>query len=157
MEVQDDRDLWAEVVAAERQVVSARAEFYQHAGTRRDTLRAALEGSQWDRKAALSLLESLPEDVPALLDQLVENAMSPQWALAARRAIASGPHDLVAPALRVIAERRLAGADADDYRRLAELLRHLGDKDALGELLRRASLSGDGDVRDVGRDFESTL
>lgn len=45
------------------------------------------------------------------------------------------------------------GADYYDYRRLAELLDHLGLADALAELCARAAASDDPDMREVAEDF----
>lgn len=148
-----DQNLWAAVVAADQQLARSRAEFYQHAEARREVLASALRGSNWDRGAALSFLEVLSDDVPELLDQLVEHATSHRWALAARRAIASGRREDVTPMLRQIVEVRLATADPDDYRRLAELLRHLNDNVALRALVENAKRRDDPDVQEVARDF----
>jgi hypothetical protein len=46
-----------------------RAEFYQHARSRADTIAGALDGSPWDRGVALAFLAVLPDDVPAVLDR----------------------------------------------------------------------------------------
>jgi hypothetical protein len=43
--------------------------------------------------------------------------------------------------------------DYDVYRRLAELLSHLGLHEALQELRRRAAASNDPDIREVAEDF----
>ncbi|MFC7277258.1 hypothetical protein ACFQS1_24965 [Paractinoplanes rhizophilus] len=150
-----DQDLWAAIVAADQKLARVRAEFYQHAEARHEVLVAALQGSNWDRGAALAFLEVLSDDVPELLEQLVEHAMSPRWALAARRAIAAGRHEEVAPALRQIIDRLLPTADPEEYRRLAELLRHLGDREGLRMLLDGASRRDDPDIREVVDDFSS--
>ncbi|GLZ79591.1 hypothetical protein Afil01_43980 [Actinorhabdospora filicis] len=150
----NDQDLWTALVEAERQLARARAEFYQRAEGRSEVLAAALQGpSNWDRGTALAFLGKIPDDVPELLDQLVENATSHAWALVARRAIAAGRRELVTPLLRRIVRERLETADAEDYRRLAELLRHMNDDEALGELVRRAADLEDPDMQEVARDF----
>lgn len=150
---ESDHDLWATLVSADKQLAGARAEFYQRAGDRRSVLAAALRGSAWDRGAALSFLEALPDDVPSLLDELVDNALSVRWALAARRAIAAGQPVVVTPLLTEIVRGRLAAADADDFRRLAELLRHLGAVEPLASLLSEARQSDDPETRQVADDF----
>ncbi|GAA2288406.1 hypothetical protein GCM10010402_52990 [Actinomadura luteofluorescens] len=43
--------------------------------------------------------------------------------------------------------------DGDDFRRMAELLDHLGLYEALQELCARAGVSTDDDVREVAEDF----
>ena len=148
-----DQDLWAAIVAADQQLARVRAEFYQDAEARHEVLLAALQGSNWDCGAALAYLEALPDDVPELLDQLVEHAMSHRWALAARRAIAAGWSEKVAPVLRQIIERRLGTADPDDYRRIAELLLHLGEREGLRMLVESARKKDDPDIREVADDF----
>src|SRR5439155_11319774 len=94
-----DEELWAAVVAAQRQVVRARADFHQNADSRRDVLAAALRKSGWDRRAALELLPALASDVPVLLDELVDCAMSAGWAPAVGGAIKGRHLDDVMPEL----------------------------------------------------------
>ena len=71
-----------------------------------------------DQRAALHFLGALPDDVPALLDRLVELSLSHRWALAARQAIAPAwqADHLPEPPQKVKA--RLDHAD-DDERRAA--------------------------------------
>lgn len=157
-----DRDLWADVVAAEQRLTRLRAEFYQSATSRPEILAEALHGSNWERGAALSFLRSLPDDVPALLEPLVECATSPAWALAARQAIAGGTRGVVLPRVRELIARRLDAADttsdasasdAEEYRRLAELLWHLDDGEGLALLVERAGQSSHPAIREVAEDF----
>lgn len=150
----DPQELWAAVVAAEREVTQSRAHFYQRATSRPEILAEALNGSRWEKAAALSFLQSLPDDVPILLGQLVGLAMSSGWALSARRAIASGQRSVVLPALDTLVRARLSEADADDYRRLAELLHHIQALDTLGALVQAALVSGDAETIEVGQDFQ---
>ena len=103
--------------------------------------------------AASSFVQALPDDVPELIDQLIAHAMSPRSALAARRAIASGRTDIVRPLVRQVVNRRLATADPDDYRRLAELLVHLHDGEALEALVRKARSHDDPSLQEVAEDF----
>jgi hypothetical protein len=156
MESEDDRKLWADVVAAEKQLVQARFQFNERSHARKEQLREALEGaSKSDRRAALAFLEVFPEDVPDLLDRLFDISLSPGWALATRRAIARGPAELVTPALRQLVERQLADpeTDADDYRRIAELLDHVNHADTLAHLANTANQSADPEIREVGTDY----
>ncbi|MFF4813885.1 hypothetical protein ACFY2K_04805 [Kitasatospora sp. NPDC001309] len=148
-----DQDLWALVVAAEQQMARARADFYRNAGSRQDVLAAALRGSTWERGAALAFLRSLPDDVVPLLGQLVDVSMSVKWASAAKRAIAGGNPAAVRPAVRRLVEERLPAADADDWRRLVELLDFLGDREGVRELVAQAATNGDPEIREVGEDF----
>lgn len=149
-----DEELWAAVVAAQRQVARARAEFHQKAGSRRDVLAAALRSPGWDRRAALEFLPGLASDVPTLLEELVDCAMSAGWAPAVGCAIKGRHPDDVMPELRRIVRERLETADATDYRRVAELLRWLSDGHTLDELIARAKTSENEEIREVGEDFE---
>jgi hypothetical protein len=158
MESEDDRKLWADVVAAETQLVRARFQFNQRAQSRKETLREALTGaSKPDRHSAISFLQVFSEDVPYLLDQLFEISLSPGWALEARKAIARGPAKAVTPALHQLLERRLADpqTDADDYQRIAELLDHLHDTTGLATLVQTASRSPDPEIREVGTAYDT--
>lgn len=148
-----DTDLWAAVVAAEQQAASARAEFYHNAESRHDVLAAGLHGSRWEQRSALTFLECFPDDVPALLDQVIDLATSPRWAGPARQAIASNKAEAVVHRVRQLIDMRLENADADDYRRLAELLVHLNDTQALRALIERAKSNNDPEIREVGEDF----
>ncbi|SEQ13080.1 hypothetical protein SAMN05216188_102162 [Lentzea xinjiangensis] len=154
----DDQDLWAAVVAADRRLARARADFHQHAAARREVLADALAlrpSNAWECGSALSFLSVLPEDVPALVDQLVECATLDGWALEARSALAAGRRAEVLPLVRQAVDRRLPIADALDYRRLAELLHHVGDEEALHALVESARGHGEQEVRDLADELLS--
>ncbi|MFB9236561.1 hypothetical protein ACFFWC_13540 [Plantactinospora siamensis] len=131
----DDRQLWAALVTAEQESARRRAEFYRHAWSRTEILAKALAGGVWDQAVALEFLDSIPHDVPALLDDLVEHAVSQRWAGLARRAIANADRQRTRPVLRRIVGERLRRAGADEYRRLAELLVEVEDWAMLRVLL----------------------
>src|SRR5437588_505280 len=82
-----DRELWAAIVEAERELARARAAFHQRATGRVEVLRQALNGRAWDRGSALGYLQGLPADVPELADSLATVALSDAWAREARRAL----------------------------------------------------------------------
>ncbi|MFD0517868.1 hypothetical protein [Paractinoplanes durhamensis] len=84
----DDQRLWDALVAAEWEHAHRRAEFYQQARSRTDVITAALAGSSADQSTALRFLAVLPDDVPAVLDRLIELSLSHRWSLEARQAIA---------------------------------------------------------------------
>ena len=149
----DDQQLWAALVAAERERSRRRAEFFHHARARTDTIASALAGNAWDQSVALAFLAALPDDVPAVFDRLLELSLSHAWAFAARQAIAPAwrAGGLAELPQKVIS--RLDHADADEYRRLAELLEHIQARDTLRELVRRAKASADPQVREVADDF----
>jgi hypothetical protein len=152
----NDRQLWADVVAAEQQLVRARLQFSQRSQSREETLSEALDGpSIADRRAALAYLAVFPEEVPVLLGRLFDISLSAGWALAARRAIARGPAEVVVPALRDLVEKQVAdpATDADDYRRIAELLHHVGHAGTLARLVTIAGRSADPEIREVGTDY----
>jgi hypothetical protein len=60
---------------------------------------------------------------------------------------------MLAAAMPELVMTRLASADGDEYRRLAELLWHVGDRETLVELTARALVSADSETRAVGEDF----
>ncbi|WP_157756740.1 hypothetical protein [Plantactinospora sp. KBS50] len=149
----DDRQLWAALVAAEQECARRRSEFYRHAWSRTEILSKALAGGVWDQAVALEFLDSVPHDVPALLHDLVEHAVSQRWAGLARRAIAGADRQRTRPVLRRIVSERLRRADDNEYRRLAELLAEVEDWPMLQVLLQSAADSTDLRVRAVSPDL----
>ncbi|GIE85766.1 hypothetical protein [Actinoplanes regularis] len=149
----EDQQLWAALVAAEQERAHRRAEFYQHAKSRTGIIAQALNGSRWDQGVALEFLAVLPEDVPAVLDRLIELSLSHGWALAARQAIAPAWRTGRLGELPQKVMALLDHADEDEYRRLAELLDHIQARDVLRELVNRAKTSADPDIREVAEDF----
>lgn len=149
----DDQALWAALVAAEQDRARRRAEFYQLAKSRTEVITTALAGSVWDQGTALAFLAALPDDVPAVLDRLIELSLSHRWALAARQAITPAWRAGRLAELPQKAIARLEDADDDEYRRLAELLEHVHAHDALRELVKRAKTSDDPHIREVAVDF----
>lgn len=108
-----------------------------------------------ERGPALHVLSYLDEDYTiALADRLVAASLSHRDALAVREVLGrlswQEAARVVPPA--VWAQLDETGDD-DAYRRLAELLRHLGLTEALRRLCQRALASDDPDVREVGEDF----
>ncbi|GAA2630206.1 hypothetical protein [Paractinoplanes durhamensis] len=149
----DDQRLWDALVAAEWEHAHRRAEFYQQARSRTDVITAALAGSSADQSTALRFLAVLPDDVPAVLDRLIELSLSHRWSLEARQAIAPAWRAGRLPDLPRKVLARLQDADDDEYRRLAELLLHLQATAELHELVKRAEQSTDPDIREVADDF----
>jgi hypothetical protein len=149
----DDRQLWTALVSAEQERARRRVDFYRDAQSRAEILGQALNGSAWDRGTALNFLRTLPDDVPTLLDRLVDHALTHTWALEARQAIAQAPRDQIQPRLRGIVAAMLPAAEDDEYRRLAELLAHLEHWSTLHELVEQAMTHDDPDIREVGEDF----
>lgn len=149
----DDQQLWAALIAAEQERARRRAEFYQHARSRTETIARALEGKPWDQGVALAFLAALSDDVPAVLDRLIELSRSHRWGLAARQAIAPAWQSGRLPELPQKVIARLNRADDDEYRDLAALLKHLQAWEVLRELVKRAMASADPRIREVAEDL----
>ena len=119
-----------------------------------ESLRRALRdpGEETDALLVLALLET--DYTVALADQLVSASLSHQHALRVRQILGRLPYEqaerVVPPA--VWRQLRETG-DYDAYRRLAELLSHLGLHAALSQLSAQALGSSDPDIREVGEEF----
>jgi hypothetical protein len=87
-------------------------------------------------------------------DQVVEAAESHRNARLARELLGRLPRNELQALIPPLVSARLEQADDDAYRRLAELLVHLGLKEALDELRARAASSHDPSVREIAVDFE---
>jgi hypothetical protein len=153
MTTPSDQDLWTAVVQAERELARRRADFHQHARDQTTILAQALRGGGWDASAALWYLREFYDGTPALLEPLVNAALSDRSALWARQAIARVSSDRLFPELERIVPAQLEDADDLDYRRLAELLVHVQAWTILHKLVLRALASDDADTREVGEDF----
>ncbi|GAA4618540.1 hypothetical protein GCM10023195_83400 [Actinoallomurus liliacearum] len=147
-----DQDLWDAVVAAEKELVRRRADFYRNAKGRSEVVKAALSGDAWQQGSALGFLDSLSEDAPDVLPQLVGLSMSHRWALQARRVVHRIPPDRLWPMLTPMVSGLLKTADADDHLRLAELLAHVGAWPLLRQLADRAVTHDDPEIREVAED-----
>ncbi|RKS08930.1 hypothetical protein DFP74_4656 [Nocardiopsis sp. Huas11] len=150
-----DDELWQAFVEATREAHRCQADFYNRARDRPGILRAALPAGAgpWQRGAALDFLTGLSDDVPALLDDLVDLALSPGWALATRRAIGTIPHDDLVPLLEPLVLEHLETANEDDYRRLTELLVHVEAWDLLGRLVAHGLEADAPDTREAADDL----
>ncbi|GAB2485988.1 hypothetical protein [Nocardiopsis aegyptia] len=150
-----DDELWQAFVEAERETIRRRADFSNAARDRPGILRAALTAGAgpWQRRAALDFLAARSDDVPALLEELVDLSLSHGWAPAARRAIAGLPKDDLVPLLAPLVLEHLDTADDDEYLRLVELLVHVGAWDLLGRLVARAPVTDDPDTREAADDL----
>lgn len=153
-EAPDDEQLWAALIDADHEFARRRLDFHQHARSRTLLLARALDGSNRDRAVALRYLQDLGrDDVPTLLDRLIELSLSHGLALAARQAIAPSRRTGQLDELDTKVIARLDTADDDEYRRLAELLVHLEAWTTLGHLIQRALASTDPHTREAGNDF----
>ncbi|MFD5268802.1 hypothetical protein [Streptomyces sp. NPDC058335] len=150
-----DDELWQAFVEAKREMHHRQADFHQRAHDRPAILKAALTAGAgpWQQGAALDFLAALPDDVPALLGDLVDLSLSHGWALAALQAIDHIPHDELLPLLEPLIWEQLDSADNDEYRRFAELLAHIEAWELLGQLVSRALDTADPDTHEVAEDF----
>lgn len=119
-----------------------------------EALRRALRVPE-DQPAALLLLSLLdPGYSEALADQLVSASLSHRNALRVRLILGRLPHDQAEQIVPPAVWRQLQETGDDDaYRRMAELLSHLGLLEALSQLSAQAVGSDDPDIREVGEDF----
>lgn len=145
---------WQTAMEASDALLAATAALGQHSTEALTVIRPALRRAT-GRTRALTLLAHLGSDVTsAVVPELVEAALSHRDALAARELLGRLPYDAAARLVPPAVWDLLAEEDDDDaYRRMAELLRHLGLSDTLRELCRRAAASDDPDVREVAEDF----
>ncbi len=143
----DDEVLWAAVISAERELVRAQADFYQHADDRRSVLLSALNGDPRQQGAALDFLQSLSDDGPELLDDLFELALSHRWAASAREAIASiDDRHWTLRRIRELVDQSVPTADSNDFWRMSELAVRLQDWACLENLTTVAAKSDDPDT-----------
>lgn len=114
---------------------------------------AALSGPL--RRDVLTILQALsPRYSIASLDALLRAALSIRDTLTVRELLARLPHTEAEANIPSAVWRLLDQEDdGDAYRRMAELLDHLGLNVALKELCRRAYDHIDPDVREVADDF----
>jgi hypothetical protein len=134
---------------------TALARLRAHDGNLVEQLGAALTDPS-RRRSALLILQQV--DVPvtvSLLEPIVSAALSHRDALLARETLGRLPYRLGAARVPPVVAGLLDGSDDDTYRRLAELLDHLGLYAALRDLCERAARSDDPNVREVGTDFMS--
>ncbi len=143
-------------MAAEQEVARLRAVVYSsHA--RAGLLAAGLDGYSWDRHAALTFLWLFPDDVPELLGTLVDLSLSDAWAVDCRLAVEAAWPNIDRARFREVVLNLLEDGDEMDYRRLSELLVHVGALDVLGVVLERAGRSADAGTREVADEFRDEL
>jgi hypothetical protein len=148
--------VWSSLLAAARELVPLKADA---ARTGRasliDAARASLADLR-DRRCALEVLTWLePEVTLALFDDVVRVAAHTQRdALLTRQVLGRLPRRMLVERIDPIVDQLLAAADDDVYRRLAELMRHLGLDSTLARIVDRALASTDPNIRDVGSDFD---
>jgi hypothetical protein len=151
---EDSRESWQRAIDALRALVPAVGALQADYPGTLESLRHALCALD-DEPAALVLLGLLDSEYSeALVDELVSASLSHRNALRIRLILGRLPHDqaerIVPPAVwRLLQET----GDYDAYRRMAELLSHLGLREALSRLSAQALASDDPDIREAGEDF----
>lgn len=144
---------WRALVAAEQEVARCRAEVNQFP-SRVDLLAKALSSSSaWDRSVALDFLRLFPEDVPKLLDLLVDISLSTGWALPAREALRATRKEIDPSQFVRVALECLSDGEAEDYLRLADVLAEVEAWEALNAVIGKAAESSDPEIREVCRSF----
>ncbi|RSS83975.1 hypothetical protein [Streptomyces sp. WAC06614] len=144
---------WRALVAAEREVAQCRAEVNQLPSRVELLAKALSSSSAWDRSAALDFLHLFPEDVPKLLDLLVDLSLSTGWALPAREAIRAARKEIDPSKFARVALKCLSSGEVEDYLRLADVLAEVEAWEALSAVIGKAAESGDPEIREVSRSF----
>jgi hypothetical protein len=153
LEPRPPEEAWDAVVQAEKELMIAIAAFTRSGPEAVDILRRQLRRVGQRAATLRVILELEPEVVQQLLPELVTLAGTTHGeGILARRAIGELPQTRRG-AVTDIVLGRLASADSDEYRRLAELLWHIGDRGTLAQVTTLAQASADPEIREVGEDF----
>jgi hypothetical protein len=150
----EDRDTWQVAITAGRSMSMALPGLRENIEVTLAEMKKALN-DVGDRGSVLVLLGSLNSSFTSeLVQDLVGIAVNHRDALRVRQLLGRLPYreayDLVPKAVW----RQLAETNDDDaYRRMAELLRHLGLEEALQDLCRRVEGIEDEAIGEVARDF----
>ena len=148
MDQVDARSLWASLLAHTRELIPLRAAaIHVDRNSLVDAVRASLRNLQESRRGLEALAYLDPGFTLDLLEDVLDRAESPRDAGLAKQALGRLQRATLAQPLHDAVVRRLDRADDDQYRRLAELLRHLGLAVTLQSLVDRALQSGDRHIR----------
>jgi len=153
MSAELETEEWQSLIAAEQEVAKRRAAIYglpQRAGLLE---KAITGGSAWDKSVALRFMRGFPEDTPALLDQLVDLALSGGWGREAIDAIRAARSRIDPILMTEIVKSFLSDGDAEDYLRLAEMAAEAEAWQALGAVIAAAAASDDPEKQEVAREF----
>jgi hypothetical protein len=147
-------DFWRQAVGHAEELESAVRALQSDEASTLPALRSALHTSEGERGALLLLALLDVRYVLSVVDELVSAALSHRNALRVRQILGRASRRELAAAIPPAVWHQLEITPDDDaYRRLAELLSHLGLDEALGELTRRAIASDDPNIQEVGQDF----
>ncbi|MFF4331333.1 hypothetical protein ACFYZT_33135 [Streptomyces sp. NPDC001591] len=147
---------WISLVAIEQEAARCRAELNQLPSRVHLLAKALSSSSSWDRSAALNFLRIFPEDVPILLNLLVDLSLSTGWALPALEAIRAAEHKIEPLHFARVALECLADGEAEDHLRLAGMLAEVRAWEALDAVIGKASESSDPATREVARVFSAS-
>lgn len=149
-----DRDAFSEALEAADRLNRALGPLRIDREGAKDRLRSALRQPEQEVQAILLLDTLSTEPTKGLIDVLLDHALRDRYTVLIRNLLGrlawSEAKEIVPPAVWRLLDKADEG---DDYRRMAELLDHLGLHEALQELCVRASDSIDEDVREVAGDF----
>lgn len=158
----DAAAVWSALLDRNEQLVPLRAAAYRAfredlaglAGAVRATLAVPSQAH-----AGLQVLMWLePQLTLEMLEDVLTRAASPRDTGLARQALGRLPRAVLARPLHDAVLARLERShDDDEYRRYAELLRHLGQTETLRVLVERAQASSDANMHDVAEDFSADL
>lgn len=115
-------------------------------------LRTAL-GSATRQWALYLLLLADSDLVRELLPELLIAGLRPRDAVLVRGILGRLPRDVLQNQLSPLIRDRLANSEDDEFRRMAELLKHLGLSAELADLVAVARASSDPNIREVAQDF----
>lgn len=135
-------DEWRSLVELEQEVARRRAEVNRLPSRPEILTEALLDGSVWDRSAALEFLREFPEDVPRLLEILVDTSLSPGWLKPAGEAIRAARQDISPSRFVEVAKRAVGREDVEDHRSVLCVLAYVGAWQALGSWLNRPRGAG---------------
>lgn len=147
-------DSWADAMHAARAMSLALGPLRSDRQPTLEAIRNALRGVA-ERTDAMTLLGELSaEYTVAVLPELVRVALSQRDTYRVRQLIGQLPYDDTATSVPSVVWAQLAQTTDDDaYRRMAELLKHLGLTQTLRALCEKAAMSTDPGIREVAADF----
>lgn len=126
-----DDQVWQELLAAEREVARCRAALRRSPG-RDEVLRAALRDPMpAGRQAALDYLRSFPDEVPGVLEDVVDLSVSLGWAKHTRDALWAARRDVDPMRLADVAASLVMTGDDEDAVNLSWLVLEIGGRPAL--------------------------
>jgi hypothetical protein len=115
-------------------------------------IKEALQSAE--RQWALYLLMIVDVDMTRqVLPELLQAGLRHRDAVLVREIIGRLPRRVLAIDLPPLIEDRMSTADEDEFRRMAELLDHLGLVEALNSIVQQAMEGDDPGIRDAAEDF----